>query len=219
MNLRRPLLLAAVLILAAAMVGVWAYRLLPADATIAVHFNGQGAANGVMPKGVGLAVAPIWGAVVLLALAFIPRLARNKDGLAQNAGAYGIVLIGVAAIFLVIEAAIAVRAMDPTFDVLRWIFLAIAVLFVVLGALLGRIRRNGVLGIRTPWTLKDEGVWNRTHRFTGRLTVLGGVALAGVAFIGADHTDLIVALVVCGAGPALAGAVYSRAIYREPTLG
>jgi uncharacterized membrane protein len=215
-NLRRPLLLAGVLILAAAMVGVWAYRLLPAGGTIAVHFNGQGAPDGLMPKGIGLAFAPIMGAIVLLGLAFAPRLARDQAALAQNAGAYGIVLIGAAAVFLVVEAALAVRAMDPTFDVLRWIFLAIAVFFVVLGALVGRVRQNRIIGIRTPWTLKDEGVWNRTQRFTGRLTVLGGVALAAVAFVGADHIDLIVALVICGVGPALAGAVYSRAIYREP---
>jgi uncharacterized membrane protein len=213
MNLRRPLLLAAVLIAAAAAVGVWAYRMLPAGATIAVHFNPHGDADGFLPKATGLAVLPAIGAAVILALAFAPRLARSK-GLAQSAGAYGVVLIGVAAMFLVGEAAIAVRAMDPDFDVIRWVFLAIGILFAVIGNLMGKIAPNPFIGIRTPWTLKDRRVWDSTHRFTGRLMVLGGVALAAVAFLGADHVDLIIALVVCLAGPAIAGAVYSRAIYR-----
>ena len=215
MNLRRPLLLACVLIVAAAAVGVWAYRMLPAGAVIAVHFDVHGEADGFMPKALGFALTPAIGAAVILLLALLPRLAANRTELAESAGAYGIVLIGVAAMFLVAEAAIAVRAMDPDFDVIRWVFLAIGVLFVVLGALMGRIRQNRILGIRTPWTLKDKRVWDRTHRFTGRLMVLGGVALAVVAFLGAGHGELIVALLVFTGGPMVAGAIYSRAIYRQ----
>jgi len=215
MNLRRPFLLACVLIAAAAAVGVWAYRMLPAGATIAVHFNINGVADGFMPKVLGLALTPAIGAAVVLLLAFLPRLAAVRAGLADSAAAYGIALIGVAAMFLVAEAAIAVRAMDPDFDVIRWVFLAIGILFVVLGALMGRIGQNRIMGIRTPWTLKDKRVWDRTHRFTGRLVVLGGVALAVVAFLGAGHGELIVALLVFTGGPMMAGAIYSRAIYRQ----
>jgi uncharacterized membrane protein len=82
----------------------------------------------------------------------------------------------------------------------------------VIGTVLGRIPPNGVVGIRTRWTLADAGVWSRTHRFTGRLMALAGVALAAVAALGADHTDLFVALVFCVVGPAGVGVVYSRAI-------
>jgi len=219
MNLRRPFLLACVLIAAAAVVGVWAYRMLPAGATIATHFNAGGDADGFMPKALGLATVPAIGAAVILLLALLPRFAANRAGLAESAGAYGIVLIGVAAMFLVGEAAIAMRAMDPDFDVIRWLFLAIGILFVVVGALMGRIRQNALFGIRTPWTLKDKQVWDRTQRFTGRLMVLGGVALAAVTFLGADHGDLMFALLACVGGPAIAGAIYSRAIYRQGAEG
>jgi uncharacterized membrane protein len=75
------------------------------------------------------------------------------------------------------------------------------------------------VGVRTPWTLADEGVWNRTHRFTGRLMTLAGVALAAVATLAADHTDLFVALLVCVLGPGLAGVIYSRAIARNEAGG
>ena len=215
MNLQRPLLLAAVLIAAAAAVGVWAYATLPAGATIPVHFNAHGDPDGFMPKASGLVLMPAIGACVILALAFAPRLVPDRAGLAESAAAYGVGLIGVAAIFLVAEAAIAMRAMDPDFDVIHWLFLAIGILFVVIGNLLGKIRHNTLFGIRTPWTLRDKRVWDKTHRFTGRLMLLGGVALAAVAFLSADHTDLIFALVACAAGPPIAGAVYSRAIYRQ----
>ena len=219
MNLQRPLLLAAVLIAASAAVGVWAYVTLPAGAAIPVHFNAHGDPDGFMAKAPGLVLMPLIGAAVILTLAFAPRLTPDRAGLAESAAAYGVALIGVAAMFLVAEAAIAMRAMDPDFDVIRWLFLAIGILFVVVGALMGRIRQNALFGIRTPWTLKDKQVWDRTQRFTGRLMVLGGVALAAVTFLGADHGDLMFALLACVGGPAIAGAIYSRAIYRQGAEG
>jgi uncharacterized membrane protein len=162
-------------------------------------------------------VAPIAGLLVVLLLAVAPRWTRGGAALVRS-GVYGILMIGAAAMFLVAEAALAMHALDPSFDVMRWIFVALGILFVVIGAVLGRIPPNGLAGVRTPWTLADADVWVRTHRFTGRLLTLGGVALAAVATLGADHVDLIVALVVCILGPALAGVIYSRAI-AKPAAG
>jgi len=198
MRRQRSLVLALVLIAASAAVGAWAYRMLPPSA--------------FAPAWPGLFVTPVIGLVVVVLLAQAPRLSRNPAALTQPTGAFGIVMIGVAAMFLVAEAAIAMRALDPSFDVVRWLFLAIGILFVVIGAVLGRIPPNRLVGVRTPWALADERVWLRTHRFTGRLMALAGVALAAVASLGADHTDLLVALIVCAVGPGVAGAAYSRAI-------
>jgi uncharacterized membrane protein len=209
-------LLALVLIAAAAAVGAWAYRTLPASAEVAVHFDMHGQANGFAPKWPGLAVTPAAGLIVVVLLAFAPRWTRGGEALVRSGGAYGIVLIGVAAMFLVAEAGIAMHALDPSFEVLRWIFVAVGILFVVLGAVLGRIPPNSLVGVRTPWTMADEGVWLRTHRFTGRLLTLAGVALAAVATLGADQIDLFVALVVCVLVPAAAGVIYSRTIAGKP---
>lgn len=215
MNLQRPLILSGVLLAATAIVGVWAYWLLPAGAAIPVHFSAHGDPDGFMAKGPGLALMPAIGAFVILILALAPRLAPNRAGLDQTAEVYGMVLIGVAAMFLVGQGAVAMRAMDPAFDVIRWLFLAIGVLFVLLGNLLGKLRHNFLFGIRTPWTLKDKRVWDRTHRFTGRLMVLAGVLLAGVAAFGVGHDLLIGLLILCAAAPGIAGYIYSRAIYSE----
>jgi uncharacterized membrane protein len=216
MRLQRPLLMALVLIAASAAVGVWAYRMLPAGAEVATHFNVLGEPNGFMGKAIAFAVMPVIGLVVISILAAAPRWTPGGEALARSGGAYGIVLIGIAAMFLVAQGALAMHALDPTFDVLRWVFLAAGVLMVVIGAVLGRIPPNRLVGVRTRWTYADEGVWRRTHRFTGRLMTIAGVTLAAVASLGADHTDLIVALVVCVLAPLLSGVFYSRAISGKP---
>jgi uncharacterized membrane protein len=212
MRLPRALLLALVLLAAATAVGVWAWRILPAGAQVAVRFNAQGEADGFMPKTRALAIAPIIGLVVITLLAFAPRFLGGQRELARAGGAFGFVLIGAAAMFLVGEAAVAAHALNPAFDVLRWLFVAIGILLVVVGAVLGRVPPNHLVGVRTPWTLADERVWRRTHYLTGRLMGLAGVALAAVASLGADHADLLAALVICAVGPPILGAIYSRMI-------
>ncbi|HEY3798213.1 MAG TPA: SdpI family protein [Caulobacteraceae bacterium] len=207
-------LLALGLIAGAALVGLWAYQALPANALIAVHFGLNGEPNGFMPKPAGLVMLPVIGALVVTLLMLAPRLYRGDAGLAASADSLGVVNAGVAAIFLISQGAIVWHAIDGGFDVIRWLFVSIGVLFAVVGNLLGKVRRNRLIGIRTPWTLRDPRVWDKTHRFTGRLMVLGGLLLAVVSVLEPNHAVLIGVLVVSAAVPALAGAVYSGVISR-----
>lgn len=45
----------------------------------------------------------------------------------------------------------------------------IPITVMVSGNFMGKLRPNYYFGIRTPWALNNEEVWNRTHRFTGYL--------------------------------------------------
>jgi len=53
----------------------------------------------------------------------------------------------------------------------------IGALMIVIGNSMGKLKNNWFIGIKTPWTLSSENVWNRTHRFGGWLFVLWGLAL------------------------------------------
>ncbi len=56
--------------------------------------------------------------------------------------------------------------------VLRGIY---GVLMISLGNVIPKLPRNGLVGIRTPWTLADPTVWERTHRLAGYLITAAGV--------------------------------------------
>lgn len=59
---------------------------------------------------------------------------------------------------------------------------AAGVLFIVVGNVFGKLRWNYTVGIRTPWTLADERVWDKTHRFGGWVFVIGGFVLLASTF-------------------------------------
>ena len=91
------------------------------------------------------------------------------------------------------------------------IFAGIGLLFIVMGNYLGKVRKNFFLGIRTPWTLASDEVWNRTHRLGGRIFVLIGFFMFLNAFFRFPESWLVGSIVVV----ALIPVVYSYILYRK----
>lgn len=203
---------------ATALTGIGAYFALPRKACFAVHFTADGRPDGFTDKLHGLFTMPVIAVVVVALIALFPRVAIYRKGLDASSPAFGAVLSGVAAVLFAAQAAIIAHAFDPNFDVLRAVFVAVGALLVVVGNMLGKLRHNYAFGVRTPWTLRDATVWDKTHRFTGRLMVVTGVALIPIAIFTPDHRWLIALMITCAAGPAIAGAVYSALISPKPNL-
>jgi uncharacterized membrane protein len=82
---------------------------------------------------------------------------------------------------------------------------------VLCGNLMGKIRRNFYMGVRTPWALANERVWNATHRLAAKTMVAAG--LVGLALTAAGLIFWLV-LVVLMIG-LLIPAVYSLVFYKQ----
>ncbi len=53
----------------------------------------------------------------------------------------------------------------------------VGLLFIVIGNYLPQCKPNYFVGIKTPWTLSNEEVWRKTHRFSGKVFVVLGVIM------------------------------------------
>ena len=58
---------------------------------------------------------------------------------------------------------------------------AIGLLFAFAGIMMRHAKRNFFIGIRTPWTLSNDRVWDETHRVGSSLFIISGI----LAFLGA----------------------------------
>ena len=81
---------------------------------------------------------------------------------------------------------------------------AISIMFIIIGNIIPKTKRNRFIGFRIPWTLASDDVWHKTHRLTGKLFVLlGFLGLGSIAFVGglagciAVLGMMIVILIVC----------------------
>jgi uncharacterized membrane protein len=69
---------------------------------------------------------------------------------------------------------------------------ALGILFIIIGAILPLTKRNYFIGIRTPWTLHSDKVWDDTHRIGGRVFIVAGLIVFLSAFASPQHTFILV---------------------------
>ena len=90
----------------------------------------------------------------------------------------------------------------------QWTLLGSIAALAVVGNALPALPRNLFIGVRVPWTLRDAGVWTRTHRMAGRWMVASAAALALLYPLLAP-TAMTSAVVIGALAPLLAAVAYS----------
>jgi uncharacterized membrane protein len=89
---------------------------------------------------------------------------------------------------------------------------ALGLLFFFIGDMMGKAKRNYFIGIRTPWTLASDTVWDETHRVGAILFKVSGLlTLIGVLLPATFAIWLIVPLI----GSAFFSAAYSYIVFRR----
>ena len=173
--------LALALVAGAFLTSALLYPFLPP--ILPTHWNAAGAIDGWMPKSRGAFIAPGVSLVIVgFLIAFEPASIR-EDGDDLKLRYYPGIVAAVAGLNFFVNLEVLLAGLGKHLDIPAHLAVAVGLLFVVLGNSLGKLPRNGTIGIRTPWTLADAQVWSRTHRVGGWLLVLAGVVMV-VAGIG-----------------------------------
>jgi len=94
----------------------------------------------------------------------------------------------------------------------------VCILFALLGNVMGKVRRNFYIGVRTPWALANERVWNATHRLAAKTFVLGGLAGLALLAMGVNGWWPLVALLGGALVPAVYSLVFSKQLQRRGEL-
>lgn len=198
------------MIVAAFLLGVIFYPHLPLK--MPVHWDSSGHINGYSSREVGAFSMPCIATVVYLLFCVIPLIdprARNYDKFKSS---YQMIKGMTITIFLVVQICTILTGLGVKIDVSVIIGVAISVLFILLGNVMGRFRHNYFVGIRTPWTLASEEVWRKTHRLAGPVWVLGGfINLALTLFSG---RMVVVGTLLVAAAMVLLPCIYSYVVFR-----
>ena len=213
MRLRNETVLSGLMVLAMAGLGLWGHFALP-DALIAIHYNFQGQADGFAPRDQALLIMPAVALVLHLALfSVVPAIARKGELLSRSSAAYGSICLATIALLTKLHMALVLAAAGTPVSPVTVTTLGGGLLLVVIGNYLPKARRNHFIGIRTPWTLADERVWDKTHRLAGPLLMAGGLAIVGAVFV--VPFERLAAVFIAGwAAPLVISLVYSWWVHR-----
>ena len=205
---RTRILLSSALILLPVLAGLLLWNRLPDR--MPTHFDFSGTPNGWSGKPFAVFGLPLF----LLFIHLLCLYGTSRDPRRGNAGAVmnGLVFWIVPAVSLFVAGIMYPAAMGPGYEINITFFSLVftGVLFLIVGNYLPKCRQNHVIGIRVPWTLKSEAVWNRTHRMAGPLWMLAGLLLLTDAFLRAAVPAVVIAaLITAGVVPI----VYAAYLY------
>ncbi len=165
-------------------VAIYGFMVLPDTVPISWGANGQ--ANGYGPKWVDTFLFPLISIGIYVLIRGLitagPRL-EGRQATTANLQIAKRVLTVIMLFLLVFQLAALAQSLGVGFDMITVIMLAVSGLCIFIGNYLGKIRRNFWLGIRTPWTLTNAVVWERTHRLGGWLFVVTGLIGIPYSFI------------------------------------
>ena len=180
-TVRSTELIIGVMVLLAFIIGIAVYPDMPEQ--MVSHWNAQGEVDGSMSRFWGLFLLPfIFLGLGLLFIA-IPRIDPLKENIEQFRQYYDgfIILLFIFLLSIYLQVILWNIGIEISPNITFPI--GIGILFYYIGILLRHAKRNWFIGIRTPWTLSNDKVWDRTHTQGAKLFKIAGViAIAGVFF-------------------------------------
>jgi uncharacterized membrane protein len=215
MSTRNTILTALVTILAVTVIGSLLWSRLPDP--MASHWNVNDQVDGYTSKFWGVYMTPVIALGMLALFLLIPYIDPLKANIARFRPTFNL-FIGLIVLFLTYVWALTIwwNLGHTDFGMSLALLPALGLLFIFIGVLLRQARRNWFIGIRTPWTLSSDHVWDETHRIGSRLFIVSGIlAVAGSLFGRYAFWFIFLPLM----GSTLFLVLYSYVLYRREAGG
>jgi len=174
------------------------------------HWGLHGEVDGTMDRFWGVFLWPVIIALLSLLFIAIPRIDPLRENVKQFRKYFDVFVAMLFLFMISLELIMIVWNLGIQIPMVPLISAWFAVLFFFVGRLLEHAKKNWFIGIRTPWTMSSEKVWDKTHQLAAKLfKACGIIALLGI--IAPPELAFVLILV-----PIMASAFYATYYsYRE----
>lgn len=201
-------IISSIVILLPILIGLFIWNFLPDR--IVTHWNFNGEADGWSGKGFTVFGLPMilfvahWVCVIFSS--FDPK---NKE---QSRKVSSMVLWIMPVISLLMCSLTYAIALGYEINIIVGVRILFGLMFLIFGNYMPKCKQNHTIGVRVKWTLHNEENWHKTHRFSGRLWVAGGVFILATLFIPLDSFAyfFLPLVLVMAFGPMIYSYVYYK---------
>jgi uncharacterized membrane protein len=183
---------------------------------MASHWNINDEVDGTMPKFWGVFLMPLITLGMLALFLVLPGIDPLKANIAQFRESFNLFIVLIVAFMLYIHGLTLAWSLGyQSFKMSSAMLPFMGALFIAIGFMLKKAKRNFFIGIRTPWTLSSDSVWDKTHQLGSVLFMASGAfAIIGGVFGGMTAFWLMFVPLI---GSSLFLVAYSYVLYRNET--
>ncbi len=216
MTTRTVITATAVLTLAALAFAGAVYGQLPEK--IPTHWNLHGEVDGWSDKRWAAYFGPLMMVGVAALLQLLAHVSPRQFEVEDFRPTYNYVTLLLVLLMGYFHVMMLLGGLYPHLEMGRVLIAGLMLFIALLGNVLGKVRRNFWMGVRTPWTLASDRVWIATHRLSARLMVVIGVLGALAALAGAPLAAVFGVFFVTFLVPVVYSLVLYKRLEREGQL-
>jgi uncharacterized membrane protein len=214
MTTKTTIIITLVLIGLAVLAGAILWNQLPDQ--MASHWDINDQVNGYMPKFWGVFLMPLITLGMLVLFLVLPNIDPLKANIAQFRESFNLFIVLIVAFMLYVHGLTLAWSLGyQDFKMSAAMLPFLGVLFIAIGWMLRKAKRNFFIGIRTPWTLSSDTVWDKTHQLGSVLFMISGVLAIIGGFFGGMIAFWLMFIPLIGSSLFLV--VYSYVLYRGET--
>jgi uncharacterized membrane protein len=211
---------AALLVVITTATTAWCYSSLPDQ--IPTHWNIHGEVDGYGGRWT-LFIFPVLMAGMMALFYFLPALSPRHFEVDTFRSTYLFIMVLVVGLFAYMDGVLLYTvnqtvAKLPTVDLGRAFLAGLFLFFGLMGAVIGKVRRNFYIGVRVPWTLASDRVWNDTHHLAAWIWVAAGAIGFVMIVLGTPILAAFAVLIVSAFIPVIYSFVHYKSLERRGAL-
>lgn len=183
---------------------------------MASHWNANDQVDGYISKFWGVFLLPLMILGMFILFMAVPNIDPLKANIAQFRETFNLFIVLIITFMLYIYGlTLAWNVGYQDFNMSTAMLPFMGVLFIAAGYMLRKAKRNFFIGIRTPWTLSSDTVWDKTHQLGSILFMASGVFAIVGGFLGSMTAFWFMFVPLIGSSLFLV--FYSYILYRDET--
>lgn len=176
------LLIRIFLVLSMFFVGIMFYKNLPN--MMPTHWNVDGQIDGFSPKNMFAFIFPIATLLMIGSFKLFQSMDPRKERYENFKKEWEIIQTSITAFMTYMYFITIYLSFNQSQKIEPLLFIGMGILFMVIGACLGKVKQNYFVGFKFPWTLDNEEVWDKTNKLGGYMfMILGLIFLAESYFV------------------------------------
>lgn len=188
------------------------YFIVKMPEVVPIHWNSQGQVDGYGSRWTYL-ISALLPVGTYLGMGVTRKIDPKQKQLNRNPQVYEFFRCLLSVFMIVMNSITILSVYNHRIDISLVMSLMIGLLMIIMGNYMPRIPQNYFLGVRFPWAIDNEYVWNKTQRMGGYCFVVSGLMMIICGVVKSEYLVWVALAVVIL--DVVAMAIYSYQIYKK----